>query len=163
MSPDSALTDRWTQTAAGLMHARVSGDLSGRGRARVVLVHGLVISSRYMVPTALALAPLCPVGAVDLPGYGDSAKPRTFLRIDGLADALVAWMDALGLQSAHWIGNSFGCQILADLALRHPDRVNRLVLQGPTVDPQARTLRQQLVGLMRNSCAFHLLRPPRQR
>jgi 2-hydroxy-6-oxonona-2,4-dienedioate hydrolase len=151
MSPDSALTDRWTQTAAGLMHARVSGDLSGRGRARVVLVHGLVISSRYMVPTALALAPLCPVGAVDLPGYGDSAKPRTFLRIDGLADALVAWMDALGLQSAHWIGNSFGCQILADLALRHPDRVNRLVLQGPTVNPQARTVRQQLMGLLRNS------------
>jgi pimeloyl-ACP methyl ester carboxylesterase len=60
-------------------------------------------------------------------------------------------MDALGLQSAHWIGNSFGCQILAELALRHPDRVNRLVLQGPTVDPQARTVRQQLMGLMRNS------------
>jgi pimeloyl-ACP methyl ester carboxylesterase len=98
------------------------------------------------VPTAVALAPLCTVAAIDLPGYGDSAKPRAFLRIDGLADALVAWMDALRLESAHWIGNSFGCQILADLALRHPDRVNRLVLQGPTVDPQARTLRQQLIG-----------------
>jgi 2-hydroxy-6-oxonona-2,4-dienedioate hydrolase len=151
MSPDSTLTRRWTQTTAGLMHARVSGDLSGRAPVLVLLVHGLVISSRYMVPTAVALAPLCPVAAIDLPGYGDSAKPRTFLRIDGLADALVAWMDALRLESAHWIGNSFGCQILADLALRHPDRVNRLVLQGPTVDPQARTLRQQLMGLMRNS------------
>jgi pimeloyl-ACP methyl ester carboxylesterase len=37
------------------------------------LVHGLVISSRYMVPTAVALAPLCTVAAIDLPGYGDSA------------------------------------------------------------------------------------------
>jgi 2-hydroxy-6-oxonona-2,4-dienedioate hydrolase len=68
MSPDSALTRRWTQTTAGLMHARASGDLSGHDRALVLLVHGLVISSRYMVPTAVALAPLCPVAALDLPG-----------------------------------------------------------------------------------------------
>src|SRR4029453_4075407 len=98
MSPDSTRTRRWTQTTAGLMHARVSGDLSGRDPALVLLVHGLVISSRYMVPTAVALAPLCTTRATHLPGYGDSAKPRTFLRIDGLADALVAWMDALRLE-----------------------------------------------------------------
>jgi hypothetical protein len=61
----------WVDTAAGVMHSRVGGD--DQARTPVVLVHGLVISSRYMVPTALELAPLCPVYAVDLPGYGDSA------------------------------------------------------------------------------------------
>ena len=144
-----SLTRRWTETAAGTMHARVGGQ-GARGNA-VVLVHGLVISSRYMVPTALELAPRCAVYAVDLPGYGDSVKPRAILGLTELADALAAWMKAVNLASAHLIGNSFGCQILAEFALRHPDRVNRLVLQGPTVDPSARTVRQQLVRLIQNS------------
>jgi 2-hydroxy-6-oxonona-2,4-dienedioate hydrolase len=143
------LTRRWTETAAGTMHACAGGQWA-RGSA-VVLVHGLVISSRYMVPTALELAPLCAVYAVDLPGYGDSVKPRTILGLTELADALAAWMDAVNVASAHLIGNSVGCQILAEFALRHPDRVNRLVFQGPTIDASARTVRQQLARLVNNS------------
>jgi len=139
----------WIDTAAGVMHARAGGD--DQARKPVVLVHGLVISGRYMVPTALELAPLCPVYAIDLPGYGDSAKPRTMLGLSDLADALAAWMDAMRFPSAHLVANSFGCQILAEFALRHVHRVDRLVFQGPTVDPDARTVRQQLARLIRNS------------
>src|SRR3982751_3131372 len=106
----------------------------------VILVHGMVISSRYMVPTAERLAPLCDVYAVDLPGYGKSAKPARVLSLAELADALAAWMKAAGLEKAHLVGNSFGCQIIVEFALRHPARVNRIVLQGPTVDPEARSL-----------------------
>jgi pimeloyl-ACP methyl ester carboxylesterase len=139
----------WTDTAAGTMHARVGGD-RGSGRP-VVLVHGMIISSRYMVPTAVELAPLCPVYAVDLPGYGDSVKPRAILGLTELADALAGWMDAMRFPSAHLVANSFGCQVLAEFALRHVGRVDRLVFQGPTVDPKARSVRQQLARLLRNS------------
>ena len=143
------LTRVWTETAAGLMHSRAGGD-PRRGEP-VVLVHGLVISSRYMVPTAVELAPFCPVYAIDLPGYGDSVKPPTVLGLPELADALAAWLDAMKFASAHLVANSFGCQVLAEFALRHRHRVNRLVFQGPTVDPSARTVRQQLGRLIRNS------------
>jgi 2-hydroxy-6-oxonona-2,4-dienedioate hydrolase len=139
----------WIDMAAGVMHARVGGD--DQARTPVVLVHGLVISGRYMVPTALELAKLCPVYAVDLPGYGDSAKPRAMLGLPQLADALASWMDAMRLSAAHLVANSFGCQILAEFAVRHARRVDRLVFQGPTVDPEARTIRQQLARLIRNS------------
>ena len=144
-----ALKRVWVDTAVGVMHARVGGD--DQARKPVVLVHGLVISGRYMVPTALELAPLCPVYAIDLPGYGDSAKPRAMLGLGELADALAAWMDAMRFPSAHLVANSFGCQILAEFALRHAHRVDRLVFQGPTVDPEARTVRQQLARLIKNS------------
>jgi 2-hydroxy-6-oxonona-2,4-dienedioate hydrolase len=60
-------------------------------------------------------------------------------------------MDAMQFPSADLIANSFGCQVLAEFALRHADRVNRLVFQGPTVDPNARSVRQQLARLIRNS------------
>jgi pimeloyl-ACP methyl ester carboxylesterase len=53
--------------------------------------------------------------------------------------------------SAHLVANSFGCQVLAEFALRHAHRVDRLVFQGPTVDPKARTVRQQLGRLLQNS------------
>ena len=99
-------------------------------------MHGMVISSRYMVPTALELAPLCPVYAVDLPGYGDSVKPHSILDLPELADALAAWMDAMRFPAAHLVANSFGCQVLAEFALRHAHRMDRLVFQGPTVKTQ---------------------------
>jgi 2-hydroxy-6-oxonona-2,4-dienedioate hydrolase len=139
----------WTETAAGRMHARVGGE--GISGTPVVLVHGMVISGRYMVPTAEELAQLCPVYAIDLPGYGDSVKPLTILGLAELADALAAWMDAMRFPSAHLVANSFGCQVLAEFALRHARRVDRLVFQGPTVDPKARTLGKQLVRLLRNT------------
>jgi 2-hydroxy-6-oxonona-2,4-dienedioate hydrolase len=147
----TTLEREWTDTACGVMHARVGGD--GTSRQPVVLVHGLVVSSRYMVPTAVELAPLCRVYAVDLPGYGDSVKPRAILGLTELADALAAWMNAKRFGSAHLVANSFGCQVLAEFALRHAHRVDRLVFQGPTVDPEARTVRQQLIRLIRNSSA----------
>jgi 2-hydroxy-6-oxonona-2,4-dienedioate hydrolase len=149
VDPRRQLRRLWTDTAAGRMHARVGGD--GISGTPVVLVHGMVISGRYMVPTAEELAPLCPVYAIDLPGYGDSVKPSAIFSLPELADALAAWMDAMRFPSAHLVANSFGCQVLAEFALRHAARVDRLVFQGPTVDPMARTVLEQLRRLLRNT------------
>lgn len=118
------------------LHMRVAVN-DAEGAPTVVLVHGAAVSSRNMAPTAQALAPHCTVYAPDLPGHGLSDDPPRVLDVAGLADALAAWMDAVGLQRACLLGNSFGCQVITSFALRHPDRVDRLVLQGPTVDPQA--------------------------
>ena len=49
------------------------------------------------------------------------------------------------------MGNSFGCQILTEFAVRYPQYVDRLVFQGPTIDRTARSLRQQLGRLLINS------------
>ena len=134
----------WTRAGGLRMHARASGDLRPAPRAAVVLVHGLVVSSRYMVPTAERLAPYRRVFAPDLPGFGRSEKPHRDLDVSGLSDALSAWMGEVGLERAVLVGNSFGCQIIADLAVRHPERVEQAILQGPTVDPRGRTVLRQV-------------------
>jgi 2-hydroxy-6-oxonona-2,4-dienedioate hydrolase len=134
----------------GRMHVRTNAAPVPSGAPVVVLVHGMVISSSYMVPTAELLAPLCRVYAPDLPGYGKSYKPWPVLSVPQLADALATWMDTAEIGKAHLVGNSFGCQIIAEFALRHPGRTDRIVLQGPTVDPRARTLPQQFKRLLRN-------------
>lgn len=151
MPDGAALQSQWVRLDGLRMHARVS---INRGmpseRLPLVLVHGLVVSSRYMLPLAELLAPEFHVYAPDLPGFGDSDKPAHTLDIRALADALAAWMVACGIERAVLVAISFGCQVLAELALRHPRRVDRLVFQGPTVDAKARTVRQQLLRIWLN-------------
>src|SRR5215217_659764 len=72
---------RWIRVGDWDLHARVSVDPVPAGRLPVVLLHGLVVSSRYMVPTAEQLASHHSAYALDLPGFGKSAKPRHVLTI----------------------------------------------------------------------------------
>lgn len=124
------------------MHYRLCTGMAPPGRPPVVLVHGLVASSRYMAPLIAELAPDFDVYAPDLPGFGKSWKPRKVLGITALADALAAWMTQLDLPPSVLVGNSLGCNILVEFAPRHAKRVKCLVLQGPSLDPTARTVRQ---------------------
>src|SRR4028118_2263184 len=129
------------------MHARVSEDRAAGGPP-FVLVHGLVVSSRYMVPLLEELARSYAVYAPDLPGFGRSEGPAGALDVAGLADALAAWMRATRLGAAVLVGNSMGCQVIVELALRHPDLVEKVVLQGPTMDPRARSAPRQMWRLL---------------
>jgi len=107
---------------------------------RVVLVHGLVVSSAYFVPTAELLAADHSVLAPDQPGFGRSDKPDRTLTVPGLAGALIEWFSAAHVGRATVVANSVGCQVAAELAMRRPDLVERLVLAAPTVEPAARTV-----------------------
>ncbi len=129
------------------MHARVSEDRSPEGRPAVILVHGLVVSSRYMVPTLKRLAPDYRVYAPDLPGFGESDKPPEVLTVPGLTEALAAWMDAVGLARAAMLGNSLGCQIIAEFGMRYPERLDRAIFTGPTMDRRGRTAFEQIKRL----------------
>jgi pimeloyl-ACP methyl ester carboxylesterase len=141
----------WTRVGALQVHARVGGGAAGA--KPVVLVHGLGVSSRYMMPIAAELADEFTVYAVDLPGHGPSDRPPRTLDVPALAAALEQWMDAAGLARASLLGNSMGCQIAAEFAVRHPERVERLVLVGPTVDPHARSAMRQFARLLASTLA----------
>jgi len=95
-----------------------------------------------MMPTAVRLAPWYRVYILDFPGFGKSPKPSHVLSIPESADALAAWMQAVRLPSATLLGNSLGCQIIVQLALKDPECVERAILASPTMDPKARTIHQ---------------------
>jgi pimeloyl-ACP methyl ester carboxylesterase len=120
-------------------------------RVPVVLVHGIGVSSRYMLPTMEALAATHDVYAPDLPGFGRSGRPDRFLDVAGLARALCRWIEAAGLDSPDLVANSFGCQVTLQLAASHPERVARAVLIGPTTDPRARSAMGQIARWLRNA------------
>ena len=66
---------------------------------------------------------------LDLPGYGGS-DPAEGNPMAAGADAVVAFMDRLGIGKAHIIGNSFGGLVGALVAAHHSDRVDRFVAIG---------------------------------
>jgi 2-hydroxy-6-oxonona-2,4-dienedioate hydrolase len=125
------------------------------GRPAVVLVHGVIVSSRYLVPLAAELGRDRPVLVPDLPGAGLAARPDGPPTMAALADAVVATATAAGHERVALVGNSFGAQVAVEAAARHPDRVERLVLVGPTVDPAARSLARQAVRWARNAPDEH--------
>jgi pimeloyl-ACP methyl ester carboxylesterase len=78
---------------------------------------------------------------IDLPGFGLSDEPGRVLNVAEHAGHLADWLEATGLPPVVLLGNSLGCRVAVDLAVRHPDRVRGLILVGPTIDPAARTAR----------------------
>jgi len=145
--PDERFESRWTSVDGIRMHCRASRtDPPG---PPVVLVHGMAVSHRYLMPLAALLADHHPVRVVDLPGFGLSEDPGRIEDVGALADRLVAWLRATGTAPAAVLGNSFGCQVAVDLAVRHPDLVRSLVLVGPTMDPDAPTMPRQTLRWLR--------------
>ena len=64
-------------------------------------------------------------------GFGYSERPeKPDYSLDTWADQTLGVMDALGIEKAHLVGNSFGGGIALRLATKHPDRVDKLVLMG---------------------------------
>jgi pimeloyl-ACP methyl ester carboxylesterase len=66
--------------------------------------------------------------AFDLPGFGESEKPREDISIPGFAKAADAVCRKLGIENPVVLGNSMGGFVGAELALSFPTRVSKLVL-----------------------------------
>ncbi|WP_433824517.1 alpha/beta fold hydrolase [Actinoplanes sp. CA-015351] len=134
--PDHGFTSRRVTVGGLKLHVR-SRTGSPEPGIPWVLLHGLAVSHRYLMPTALALPG--DVYVPDLPGFGLSENPRGAFDVTGHATAMAGLMDAEGLSGAVLLGNSFGCQVAVELAVRRPELAAALVLVGPTVDPDAPT------------------------
>lgn len=141
--PASEERESFTEVAGHTMFAR-QWSPQETSRPPVVLIHGLVVSSSYFVPTARRIAGDRRVLAPDQTGFGRSDGPHEALSVSDLAAALIEWFRAMQLERATLIANSFGCQVATELAMRRPDLVSRLVLASPTLEPQARTVRRIL-------------------
>ncbi len=124
----------------------------------IVLVHGHVVSSRYMVKLGEALGQRFRVYATDLPGSGRSERPPRALSIRELADTLDTFITERSLDQPALLGNSMGCQVICDLVARKPV-ASRLVLQGPTIDSEARKLNVMLGRFFRSAMHERRLLP----
>ncbi|MDF0531888.1 alpha/beta hydrolase [Tsukamurella sp. 8F] len=114
---------------------------AGDGPRTALLIHGYAASWKYWLHTIPALARTHRVVAIDLPGFGDSEDPDAHGFTDQL-DAIHAFLDAVGIDRCDVVGHSMGTLVACELAARHPDRVDRVVLTGGPIS--------SVIGLFRN-------------
>jgi pimeloyl-ACP methyl ester carboxylesterase len=93
-----------------------------------VFIHGLSGSWQNWLEQLPVFAREHRVIAFDLPGFGASQMPREKITIRGYGRFVDALLDELGVSSAAVVGNSMGGFIGIELAIRFPERVERLVL-----------------------------------
>jgi pimeloyl-ACP methyl ester carboxylesterase len=94
----------------------------------VVLIHGMVNSSRHWREVALSLADRYTVVAPDLIGHGDSATPRGDYSLGAHAAAIRDLLTAIGIHEATIVGHSLGGGVAMQFFWQFPERVERLVL-----------------------------------
>lgn len=127
-TPTSA-GDSTTDTATG--YAPVNGlqmyyEIHGAGEP-LVLIHGAYGAIDQWGPILSTLAESHKVIAVEWQGHGHTADIDRPIRFETLADDVAALMEHLGVTRADIVGFSMGGGVALQLALRHPDRVRKLV------------------------------------
>jgi pimeloyl-ACP methyl ester carboxylesterase len=132
----------------------------------VVLIHGMVNSSRHWRAVAERLAERHTVIAPDLVGHGDSATPRGDYSLGAHATVIRDLLSALGIERATFVGHSLGGGVAMVFFWQFPERVERLALVssgglGEEVSPLLRSAAipgfRHLIGLVANRVAIRLL------
>ncbi len=142
---------------------RISTLTMGEG-PDVLLLHGLGGTRASFFETAATLSRRYRVHAPDLPGFGSSSKPaHGAYNARWYAHDILGFMDELGIDRAHVVGNSMGGRIAIEMGLSAPERVSALGLLCPAVawlrrgfHPIVRLLRPEF-GLLPHTFHRHMV------
>lgn len=121
-------------TEQGLLHY----ESIGRGQP-IILLHGWINSWDVWRDSMIALAQTrnYRVYALDFWGFGDSAKgvrtTSSVFRVSSYVDMVYQFMNTLGIQQAPVFGHSMGGTVALQMAMEHPDRINKVAVVGSPV------------------------------
>ena len=102
----------------------------------LLLLHGNGEDGAYFVHQIAEFSRDFTVYAIDTRGHGKSPRGTAPFTISQFADDLLAFMDLHDLKQADILGFSDGGNIALTFALRHPERVRRLILNGANLNPK---------------------------
>src|SRR5918996_644316 len=134
----SKMTTSWTTGVKGIgEYAEVNGlnlyyETHGDGRP-MILLHGGLGSGEMFGPIIPTLADKHQVIAVDLQGHGRTADIDRPIDIRLMADDIAALIDHLGLDKPDVVGYSLGGGVAFFTAVKHPDKVGRLVMASANI------------------------------
>ncbi len=117
----------------------------------LILLHGMGDSHRTWRRVVPHLASRYRVMMPDLPGHGLSGRPDVAYTLDWYAKTMAAWMDAVGVESAHVAAHSFGGGVAQWMLLEGRGRIDHLALVaagglGREVGPALRLASFPLLG-----------------
>ena len=106
----------------------------GKGEP-LILLHGNGENSNYFQGQIDVFSKQYHVYAIDTRGHGKTPRGEKPFTIRQFADDLLCFMDEQQIERAHLLGFSDGGNIAMVFAIQHPDKVNRLILNGANLNP----------------------------
>jgi 2-hydroxy-6-oxonona-2,4-dienedioate hydrolase len=94
----------------------------------LIMLHGITGHAEAYVRNLRAHGEHFSVWAIDFIGHGYSSKPEHPLEIRHYIDQVRHFMDAIGVETASFTGESLGGWVTAQFAADHPEKVDRIVL-----------------------------------
>lgn len=115
------------QTALGSLFVRCAGT------GPVILFWpSLLMDGSMWMGVAERLLTRFRVVLIDSPGHGRSEPLSAPFGFDECAHCIVSILDALAIERAHFVGNSWGAMIGGTFAARYPDRIGAAILMNGT-------------------------------
>ncbi len=136
----------------------INYEISGRQGAPVVMLsHSLASSMIMWNPQLGSLEPHFRVLRCDMRGHGGSQAPDGAYTLEMLAEDAVALLDALGIDTVHFVGLSIGGMIGQGLALNHGNRLKSLTLcdTSAVMPDEAQPILQQRIAAAREQGMAH--------
>jgi len=114
---------------------------AGKGTKTLVFIHGWSGNSGFWREQVPALTNLARLILIDLPGHGQSDKPRVDYTMDYFARGVLAVMRDAGADKATIIGHSMGVPVICRVHAQAPEKVAGLVavdglLRRPQFKPE---------------------------
>ncbi len=118
-------------------------EVLGRGRP-LILLHGWVGSWRYWIPVMQAASVSFRTYAIDLWGFGDSAKMPVNYSLERQVELVERFVEEMGIGRVALVGHGLGAVVAVLYTLRHPEVADRLMavsypLDVASVHPRMRT------------------------
>lgn len=101
----------------------------------LILLHGNGEDSSYFEHQVSAFARRFHVFALDTRGHGKSPRGDAPFTLEQFAEDLLRFMDGQAIRRAHILGFSDGANIALAFAMKHPEWVDRLILNGGNLNP----------------------------
>ncbi|WP_197514409.1 alpha/beta fold hydrolase [Mycobacterium sp. E342] len=147
---------RFVDTVLGKIRVQVS---PGTGPA-VLLWPSLLMTGDLWAGQAAHFGASHRLVLIDPPGHGGSEPLRSAFTFGDCARCVVDLLDGLGIDKAHFVGNSWGGMIGATFAARYPDRLDRAVLMNCTASRAGVVQKAKYAAMLRAAAVLGGIRPP---
>src|SRR5271169_3389854 len=142
----TGIGDQLREQTVDTVLGRVRVQVGGTG-APIMFWPSLLMTGNMWHGVADGLVARSQVVLVDPPGHGGSQPLTDMFTFGDCARCVVDILDGLGIDRAHFVGNSWGGMIGATFAATHPDRIGRAVLMNCTASA-ARTRQKIEYGIL---------------
>ncbi len=120
-------------------------EMVGKGRETIVLSHGLLFNNTMFDKQIAHLKKHYRCIAYDHRGQGKSQLTKDGYDMDNLTQDVLGLLDALHIESCHFIGIAMGGFVGMRLAARHPNRIKSLILLETSADVETNAAQYNLM------------------